>query len=233
MDLDREFVQRIVSDVMAQIATRPADVVSTTSVTSPGVSKPLSATFDDKVVTAELLEQKARGLKEIQIAASAVLTPSARDFLAHHDIRFTRQTDSSNSETNGAHWRAILVQSTPAVINALDDLKRTSGIKVSQESAVDTSDAVERAASVLCRAEAHGVLVLADASQAIACLANRFKKVRAAVIDNAAMATTAKQQLSANLYCVSPSGKSFIELRNLLRQATRGGIPQPPAGWQN
>jgi ribose 5-phosphate isomerase RpiB len=185
------------------------------------------------VITAELLEQRADGAKRIVIGAKSILTPSARDFLNSRGLDCKRQeadgTSTSARTAARIDWKAIVVQSTPAVVAALDDAGRSTTDHWERELAGTVAEAVAFGVSVVSRAEAVGVVIFSNQAEAAACRANRNRQVRAAVVGDAQSVRRVKSQLGANLFCIAPAGKSYFELRNLLREI--GGPPQVPSDW--
>ena len=183
----------------------------------------------ENVITAELLEQRADGAKRIVIGAKSILTPSARDFLNSRDLDCKRQEADGTSTAARTDWKAIVVQTTPAVVAALDDAGRSTTDHWERELAGTVAEAVAFGVSVVSRAEAVGVVIFSNQAEAAACRANRNRQVRAAVVGDAQSVRRVKSQLGANLFCIAPAGKSYFELRNLLREI--GGPPQVPSDW--
>ncbi|MBM4075041.1 MAG: hypothetical protein FJ267_05285 [Planctomycetes bacterium] len=75
-----------------------------------------------------------------------------------------------------------------------------------------------------------GVAVISDAADLVACRLNRNEVVRAARIENRQQLEHAQRLMGINVCCIHPSGKTFIEMRNLLNAF--GSIrPVVPANW--
>jgi hypothetical protein len=188
----------------------------------------------EAVITGELLEQRLNGNSQrtIRIGPKAVLTPSARDFLKQRNIEWTRLEKNAAPATNSGIWKAIVASSTPALASALDEIGKTAGTRWERELSGDATEAATAAVSALCRGEAVGVAVFAGNAAAVACRANRNAKVRAAVVWSVRCVEAAKRQIGSNLIAVDPAGKSYFELRNLVRAFAADGPPRVPAGWE-
>jgi hypothetical protein len=221
MKYDTVLVDQIVRDVMQQLRSLPETKQSSTA------AEPV--VLHERVITEELLEQQINGAKRIEIGVKSVLTPSARDFLSKQKIKWQRQ--SQTIFTTQIHWKAIVVQSTSAVTAALNDLEHSTQTCWKQEIAGTTCEAVSEAVSALCRAEADGVVIFTAKSESVACKVNRNLKVRAAVVGDVRRAESIKTEMGVNLFCINPDGKTYIELRNLLRAVTAGAAPQVPEDW--
>jgi hypothetical protein len=186
--------------------------------------------LDDKVITGDLLETRINGRHRLVIGPNTVLTPSARDFLRSREIEWSRADKSDTQRPAGQVWKAIVVQPTPAVESALAEATRTAAVRWERELVATAPEAASMAVSVLCRVEAAGVVVFAEAAEAVACLANRNRRVRAAAINDLRHVESVRETLGANLFCVDPRGRSHFEVRNILKQAT-AATPCVPKCW--
>ena len=221
MKYDIVLVDQVVRYVMQQLRTLPE------SKQPSRASQP--TVLHERVITEELLEQQLNGAKRIEVGAKSVLTPSARDYLSKQKIAWQRQPDTKS--TTQTHWKAISVLSTSAVTAALNDLEQSTQTCWNQETAGTTGEAVAAAVSAICRAEADGVVIFTGRPESVACRANRNMKVRAAALGDVRRAKSVKTEMGVNLFCINPDGKTYIELRNLLRAVTLGGAPQVPGDW--
>ncbi|MCH7686836.1 MAG: hypothetical protein IH899_09175 [Planctomycetes bacterium] len=221
MKHDDALVDQIVRDVMQQLRTLPE------AKQSPGAAQPV--VLHERVITEELLEQQLNGAKRIEVGTKSVLTPSARDFLSQQKIEWQRQPETKS--TTQTHWKAIVVQSTSAVTAALNDLEQSTQTCWNQEITGTTCEAVSAAVSAICRAEADGVVIFTGKPESVACRANRNLKVRAAVLGDVRRTESIKTEMGVNLFCINPDGKTYIELRNLLRAVTSGSTPRVPENW--
>ena len=244
MKLDNKFVERIVADVMGQLmaGTSPAlpetnraianaATVATTTVDLSDKSNGHSLFVADPVITEDVLQCQLNGATAINIGAKSIVTPSGRDFLRTHKISWTRQA-TAISTSGTSRWLAVIVQSADSISAALDDASHSQSGTWKSDLAGSAEEAADLAVSALCRAESDGGVVFAAHAHLAACRANRNKQVRAAVVNDVASITAVAQAMGVNLLAISPAGKSYFEIRNMLRAFTAAGIPRVPDGWR-
>lgn len=234
MNVDAELIDRIVNGVMQRLAS-PADALrsATTTKDEQPVNKqssqaPLAAELDEDVITAEQLELRSGGAKRITIGPRSILTPSARDYLNNRNIEWSRRPAIAAATSR---WQAIVLQSTPAITAAVEDVDRTSGKCWQRELVGSADEAVAIAVAALCRGDTNGTVVFATDVEAIVCRANRTRQVRAATVRNVECVASVRRQMGANLIGINPAEKSYFELRNMLRAFTAHGPPSVPEWW--
>jgi hypothetical protein len=181
----------------------------------------------DRVVTAELLASRLNGQKwaKVTICPKAVITPSAFDYLRAHNIVWHRDTAEAVPNPNKpmTRWKALIVTAMPTVLQAVEHTEnQTFGKQWSHELLSSSDEAITVATSAIHQGEVSGVAVFADHAELIACRANRSERVNAAVVSDAQLIPALKQYMQLNLMVVRPSGRSFFELRNLLKEFGRG-----------
>ena len=221
-------VEQVVGDVMSRLDTgspdarlvenRPAvpSTNSTIESTSPTV-------LSEKVITEDVLERHFNGAVTgcLVISANAVVTPTGRDFLKRNAINVTRQTASAASNTGAANWLAVVVQTCPVLTGVLNDFCGTGNIHWKRIEAPKLTEAVELAIGLLCRGDASGVIVFTDEPHTAACRANRNEKIRAAATAEVETVRQVQKQMNANWFCIDSAGRSYFELRNLLRETVK------------
>lgn len=246
--VNQTLIDQIVANVLAQLqsgparpvaqqvrseATVPATQVSAAVVTADasGESKPVELFVP--IITADLLESSVRSGQKVRIGRTSILTPSARDWLQSKRTAWTRNERNGGSTTTSsvghARWQIILQTVTPSVRALHDGLRRLpEGCKI--ELVGQPSEAVTLATNQIATAECDGVVIFTEQAELIACKANRHERVRAAVIQNSKQWEHVVRTLGANVVCISPVGRTFIELRNLLRDCA-AIKPAVPVEW--
>ena len=188
-------------------------------------------TLEAPVITGDVLQQHINGATRITIAQHAILTPSARDLIRQRGITIHRQTATATQSAIGNRWTAIVTKTTPALQIALDDAIQSPGAIVSRELVGTIDEAVQTAVSLICRADADGAIIFSEHPQRAACLANRNRRIRAAMANDAGSVKSVTAAMGANLLCINPVDLPFFGLRNILRQLSAGGPPQVPQNW--
>ncbi|MEK6260221.1 MAG: RpiB/LacA/LacB family sugar-phosphate isomerase [Planctomycetota bacterium] len=234
--MDQALIEQIVSNVLAQLqpaSVRPVIELPKSVPKMMTVEKVAAIELTASVITADLLEVTARVGQPLKIGRSSILTPSARDWLHTKRIdwsRIDKLAVSGSSATKGAaRWQLIVQTVTPTVKALHDGLKRESeGWKI--ELVGQPAEAATLAMSSISKAEHDGVAILSEYAEIIACRANRHERVRAAVISDRKQLELTMQHLGVNVICINPNGRTFIEIRNLLRDCA-AKRPVAPAGW--
>ncbi|HLQ46226.1 MAG TPA: hypothetical protein VK137_15900 [Planctomycetaceae bacterium] len=233
--LDEKLVEKIVGEVMTRIRPtssaaprvegQPLGNVGTSAIQPSTLnsqpSTPLVVT--DRVVTAELLNERLNGkaFSAVAICPQAIITPSAFDFLRTRKIFWHRNTAAAafKADKPMTRWKALIVTATPSVLQAVEHTERqTFGKQWSHELLGGVDEAVSAATSAINRGEVSGISVFADHAELIACRANRCERVNAAVVNDIQLIPDLKHYMNLNLMVVRPSGRSFFELRNLLKE---------------
>ena len=228
------------------VASPAAAAPSTPSALAPPVPPaPSQLTLGEMVITGPALETAWKNQKQLQVASKAILTPSARDFLKKRKIEVIRtgsrpaansakpgsSTGTPAVETNSTvRWRVFVVQSHPQLDRILEDATRGTFSKLSRVVPGSVHEATAAAVTAITRAEIDGGIVLTHQTLVAACKANRNSRIRAAAIRTVADLNEARRQLAPNLICLDPSGKSYFELRNILKTSITGPVPQAPEG---
>jgi hypothetical protein len=237
--LDEKLVEKIVGEVMTRIrlTSQPVRADSghqpLTINHQPARPSPLSPqpsallVITDRVVTAELLSQRLAGqtFSAVAICPKAIITPSALDFLRTKKIFWHRNTAEAapTADQPMTRWKALVVTATANVLQAVEHTERdTFGKQWSHELLGGADEAVSAATSAINRGEVNGVAVFAEQAEWIACRANRSERIHAAVVSEVQLIPVLKQSMSLNLMVVRPSGRSFFELRNLLKEFAKG-----------
>ncbi len=231
--MDQALIEQIVSNVLTQLQRAPVRTV--VNEPKPEQKPALSIVeITAPVITANLLAEAVRNGQPLKIGGKSILTPAARDWLNSKKIAWSR-VDTTTPLVAGvvakerARWQLIVQTVTPTVRALHDSLKRNSeGLKI--DLVGQPLEAATVAASALSTAERDGVMVISEFAEIIACRANRSERVRAAVIADRKQLELTRQHLGVNLVCINPNGRTFIELRNLLRDCVAMS-PTAPAGW--
>ena len=175
-------------------------------------------TLTDRIITGDILAEKASGATQIIIPDKAILTPTAHDFLKLRKVQLIRVSEAvtkagaAKTDTGITSWKLITVTSTPAVARLTGEL----GTGWSREILGCPDDAASLAISSICRGDAGGIVILSKQHFRAACRANRNDKVRAVSISSPSEVKTAREQLRLNVIAIDPTNRSYFELKNIL-----------------
>ena len=238
--LDSTAVDQIVANVLRQLSAAAERVESREERREPATPSgarlsslvpPLSAGsplsslvtyLSDRVITGDLLAEKAKGATQIVIPDKAILTPTAHDFLKVSQAQLIRASAAgakagpAKGDAAITSWKLITVTSTPAVARLTGEL----GAGWSREILGCPDDAAALAISAICRGESSGVVILSKQHFRAACRANRNDKVRAVPVGSPAEVKAAREQLRLNVIAIDPTHRSYFELKNTITAFT-------------
>jgi hypothetical protein len=175
-----------------------------------------------RVLSADDLRRHLTSQRELQLLPRTIITPLAADELKARGVRITWQAVQATAEKPGG-WR--YVQETPdATVTAAVQALERDGTKLT---------ATDAALATVAQTVAQGgcvVLFCSDPALA-ACVANKHSGVRAAAVATPQAAVRARQTLGANLLAIEMPGRTFFELRQILRAicTSAASCPEPLA----
>lgn len=178
--------------------------------------------IDELVVTGELLEQKLGSSRNVQFTPGAIVTPTARDVIARLGVTWQYQ-DSSSSQGAGVVWN-LLLSGTVMVGQRVPSAWSVERLDTDR-------DVVVRAVDWIGTTCERGVVVFSTAPHRVACLSNRHRHVRAAVIGSLAEARQVFRDLGANLLVLSPAEAGPLETCRVLQMCRETVVASPPADW--
>jgi hypothetical protein len=174
-------------------------------------------TWPRRVLSAADLRQGLDGHRELVLAPDTVVTPLAGDELRNNGIRVVRQAPTAAKQT--PTWGHGQDRPYPLVQSALGSLAR-EGLALRQWPAAGDDLPcrwVKAVAECVARGEcAGGVLFCTDPGLAC-CIANKVAGLRAVSVTTVAQAARATLALAANLLVVEMPGRTFFEIRQILR----------------
>jgi len=173
----------------------------------------------ESVITAEVLAENGSGRSDITVGPRAIVTPSAHDWLRHHKVKLIRGATATTASSAKTSDRLVIVHSADQTVDrVLDDASRQSNGGWNRNSVESAEHAAKKAIGEFRRESSRVIVVLTSEPEVVACLANRNEKVKAAVVADAAAVARVKSGLGGNVFVIDPTGRSFFELRNMLRQ---------------
>lgn len=189
----------------------PSTAGSNTDVANAPISIQSSIITEDVLVSA-----KVAG-KTIAVSASAVVTPSGRDFMRQNSITVSNQVLAAQAAINGI---AIVSADSVSVQAALKSsgwpvVKATTDFHAATEAARDSNS------TMLCSVQQ---------PSAAACLLNRSQLFRAAVVHPSDDLAALTIDMAPNVVCLNPKGWSIAALMTLLKQLSTK--PNQPSLWK-
>lgn len=186
-----------------------------------------------RLLSAEDLRRHLTGQREIQLVRRTIVTPLAADELRARGIRISWQdaTPAAAPTQNAAGcWGYAQERAEPVVAAAVQALSRegVSLVALSASAKVAYAWAREIAECVAQGAWAGGVLFCGDPAL-VCCVANKVAGLRAAAVLTPAQAAKVRAGFDANLLAVEMPGRTFFELRQILRAIGKPSLSACPA----
>ncbi len=188
-----------------------------------------------QVLCAEDLRYHLHGQRELVVSYRVVITPLAAEELRARGVQVRRQEAASLTPQPGQGW--VVVQEKPdgVIANVLRSLAR-DGAPLAEWPAEPRPSGSEdmsarwakMVAANLGQGQYGGVAAFCQDAALVCCVANKVAGVRAAAVVNAAQASRARLKFAANLLAVEMPGRTFFEVKQILRAAlqNKGSCPE-------
>jgi hypothetical protein len=189
--------------------------------------------WPDRVVTAAGLERRLNGHHELVLPASAILTPAAVDHLRDRGVRISRQPpEAANAAPAATAWGYSQDRPYPLVSSAVQSLGR-EGMSWKDLTLAGSESPCRWARAVaecVARGECLGGVVFCQDPGLVCCVANKVAGLRAVTTNTIGAAARTTLTLGANLLIVEMPGRTFFEVRQILRILCQPGQPVCPPG---
>ena len=159
----------------------------------------------------------------MRISAGAILTPTAQELVEKNELTVTvdaKVSAAGDSQPVPADWKLLLADPDVPVLNGYVS-ERSEGIE----------KAVSRSHEWLSGDTSAGVVVLSTDPHRLACLANRWPEVRAAVVSDAGEASRVLERLGANLVVACPLAVGNWMSRQIVEICLTAAPPESPIDW--
>jgi ribose 5-phosphate isomerase RpiB len=185
-----------------------------------------------RVVTADGLRHALNGHRTIALPARAILTPSAEDYLRSNGVSVSHETPAAKPASAPGRWGYAQQRLLPLIGSAVQSLRR-EGVDLEELTPSGEDPPCRWAEAVAkCVAEGRcsgGVVFCADPGL-VCCVANKVAGLRAAAVLTVGQAARATLTLGANLLVVEMPGRTYFEVRQILRTLCNGRAPACPPG---
>jgi hypothetical protein len=175
--------------------------------------------WSGRVLTADDLRGNLNGHHELVLAPGTVVTPLAAEELRNGGIAITRRPTEGKPV---ATWGVAQDRQYPAVKAALQSmpLRELAATCIGPE-----CDWARTLAECVARGDCCGGVVFCQDVSLICCVANKLPGLRAAAVITVVQAARAALTLGVNLLAVEMPGRTFFEVRQILRNLCRPACP--------
>jgi hypothetical protein len=171
-----------------------------------------------RVLTGDDLRKNLNGHREIVLSPRAVVTPVAADELRTHGVRIVRERPTAEAKA-GPMWGYAQEWTSPLVESAVRTLDR-DGLVLRELQAGNSDEPCRWARAVaecVARGECQGGVVFCRDPGLVCCVANKLAGLRSVAVLTIAQAARATLTLAPNLVAVEMPGRTFFEIRQILR----------------
>jgi ribose 5-phosphate isomerase RpiB len=187
--------------------------------------------WSGRVLAAEDLRRSLNGHRELLLAPQTVITPLAAEELRAGGIRITRQQVETHTPARPA-WGYAQERPHALVTSAVQSLRR-DGLALRELAARPETSACRWAQAVaecIMRGDCQGGVIFCDEPGLVCCVANKLAGLRAVAVGSVNQAARGVRALGANVVVVEMPGRTFFEVRQILRTVCAGGKPACPPG---
>jgi len=171
-----------------------------------------------RVVVVEDLRRALNGHGELVLTENAVVTPLAAEHLRALGIQVTRRAPEAMPAPT-ATWGYGQDRPHSLVSSAIQSLRR-DGVALKEltaEGGTLTCQWAKAMAECVARGDCRGAVVFCQDPALVCCVANKVAGLRAASVASVAQSAKAALTLGANLVAVDMLGRTFFEIRQMLR----------------
>ncbi|MBI1830097.1 MAG: hypothetical protein HYR84_01440 [Planctomycetes bacterium] len=171
-----------------------------------------------KLLSAEDLRRHLTSQREVLVLPKTVITPLAADELKAKGVRvrFQATNGAEESKAPANAWAYAMDKPDATVASAVQALGR-DGIVLAQ---VDFTDPRRFAQWIV--SERRGGIAFCGDPATLCCIANKIAGVRAAAVVSVAQIVGIKKRLAANVFAIEPAGRTFFEVRQMLKAIVTG-----------
>jgi ribose 5-phosphate isomerase RpiB len=184
-----------------------------------------------RVLSGEDLRGTLNGHRELVLPARTVITPLAAEQIRAHGLRVSRLPVEGQA-VPAAGWAYAQERPHAHVQSALQALER-EGVSLGELKLPGRSSSCRWARALaewVGRGDCRGGVVFCDDAGLLCCVANKVAGLRAAVANTVDQAARATLTLGANLVAVEMPGRTFFEVRQILRICCSAQAPACPPG---
>lgn len=190
--------------------------------------------WSGRVLAADDLRRALNGHREVVLPRRTIVTPLAAEELRSKSIRIVRKEDVKPQTAKppaARAWGQGQERPYPLVESAVRAVAR-DGVPVTELPACGSS--ADRWAKAVAECVAAGTccggVVFCDDPGLVCCIANKVAGLRAVPVVTVGQAARATLTLGANLLAVEMPGRTFFEIKQILRIACACDAPVCPPG---
>jgi hypothetical protein len=171
-----------------------------------------------RVLASEDVRSRLNGHREIRVSPRTIVTPMAADDLRSRGVRLVREEPPVENRNMKTTWGYAQERPNPLVASAVQAVRRDGiDLKELNTQAASCSAWAKALAKCVTRGECRGGVLFCQDPGLVCCVGNKLAGLRAVAVLNIAQTERAALTLGANLVAVEMPGRTFFELRQILR----------------
>jgi Ribose/Galactose Isomerase len=184
-----------------------------------------------RLLAADDLRRSLNGHRELVLSPRAIVTPLAADELRSRGVQVRREDEETPKQPAAARWGFAQDRPNPVVHSAVQAIEREGApLKELQASGDEPCRWARAVAECVASGACQGGVLFCHDPGLVCCVANKLPGLRAAAVLTVAQAARATLQLGANLLAVEMPGRTFFEVRQILRTVCLPPVIVCPSG---
>jgi hypothetical protein len=182
-----------------------------------------------RVLAFDDVRRRVNGHGELILSPTTIVTPLAAEQLREQGVRITREPACRFALPPSKTWGIAQERSHPLIDSAVRSLER-EGIALRPLPTCEGMECRWAQAIGACvrRAECCGGVIFCGDPGLVCCVANKTTGVRAVSVTTVSQAARATLTLGANVLAVEMPGRTFFEIRQILRTLCLTATTCPP-----
>jgi hypothetical protein len=181
-----------------------------------------------RVLAFDDVRRRVNGQGELILSPSTIVTPLAADQLREQGVRIVREATTPLAVSRST-WGIAQDRSHPLIDSAVRSLER-EGVALRPLPACDGLECrwAQAIGDCVRRGECCGGVIFCGDPGLVCCVANKSTGVRAVAVTTVSQAARATLTLGANVLVVEMPGRTFFEIRQILRTLCTTATTCPP-----
>ncbi len=174
--------------------------------------------WQGRVLAADLLRHSLNGHRRVLVSPGTIVTPLAAEELRSSGVELEFQRE--DNPTGATAWGCAQDRGYAVVQSALQALKRED-VLLRPLPVIEDEQLAQWARAIgdcVAKGECCGGVVFCQDPGLVCCVANKVPGLRAVAVTTVAQAARATLTVGANLLAVEMPGRTFFEVRQILRQ---------------
>lgn len=181
-----------------------------------------------RLLSADDLRRHLTSQRELLLLPRTVITPLAADELRAKGVRVTWQTAKAKDTTpTQASWIYAQEKTDALIVSAVQALERDGAVFTPFEISGPCVSWARTLTETILSANHLGGIVFCGDPMLACCIANKVAGVRAATAMTVPQIARAQKSFAANLFAIEIPGRTFFEIRHMLKTIVTGACRCP------